>query len=1464
MVFLTTDGKLYRHTGTPTGATGFTAAVASADIAGQIADAQVAAIAASKVSGQLTDAQIAAVSAAKLAGQIASGQIADGAISAAKIVNGAVDAVKLADNAVTTAKIANGAIAEGKLADGAATAAKIAAGAVTATKIEDGAISTPKLAVGAVTAGAIAAGAVEAGKIAAGAVTATEIATGAITAGKVAANAIGASQIAAGSIVASKLAITGGANLVLDPEYRDIGGYWWVNSTIATYDPADNQATSIYGQDRVLKIRAVQPGADGWTLMARGEKIPVEEGVEYFAALGVWHNRPMTYWSRFQFYRVDGSSAGFLTIRAESNVPAGARQDTGSIVAPAGAIMMRAEFYMNRSVGSPPSDVNLGKFFVAEKTGADLIVDGAITATKIAADAISATHISAGAVTADKVSASAVTADKIATNAVTAAKISAGAVETAKLAAGAVVADKIATGAVVADKIAAGAITTDKLDANAVTTAKLAAGAVTAAEIAAGAIQTKHLVVADLTNMIPNGDFGEPDLSFWGTTANGSLYLLETYWETGVRSIILQKSAAGATSCNVMSKGDDANIIPVKQGEVLYGETAIRTNQSNTSAGAYFRVLFYDKDKVSLSGAAQYVDVMGNAPITTSWVKYGKQFTVPVGAAFARIQLYNHSSQTTVTNLMFDRLILRRAASSELIVDGAVIAEKIASKAISTAKIDAGAVTADQIAANAITAAKIEAGAVETAKLAAGAVVADKIAANAVVADKIAANAVTAAKIEADAVTAAKISAGAVIADKIAAGAVVADKISADAVDASKIKAGAIQAVKIAAGAVETAKLAAGAIVADKIASNAITAAKIQAGAVEAAKIAAGAVEAGKIAAGAVTTDNLSANAVTAGKIAADAVTAGTVAAGAINTRELAAGAVTASTIGVGDFTNLVPDDQLQDPVAWVGPGVVQPTGGATWSNSIGRITFNPDSSANQIMVSKPFAVSVGDEFWTTFQASFAAAAPLMDLRAYLYFYNRLGAQLADPNGGVYVASATTRSSQIYENSAPVIVPSGAFTARWVFWYAKENTVAGQAFAPAVRRKNTGKLIVDGSVKANHITANEAVITGPAQIAQATIESGHIVDLVAGKIRGGTALLGTVTVNGSALGTTTDRANDPAARVNGHTTQIEPGKIRIAGSTTLADWRMGGDETRIDGGNISANTITANKLEIGSRNITLTGVQFEHNRPATNQVYWSAGYIRWINDNGNVVTSAIPAGFETWSSGVVYLYWTKGDNNVALRSTTSLSVAMAPDNICLATYEGGTKLDADYGRTIIDGSSIKTGTVTATQLVKTSALITDEAQIAGAVIKSAHIDNLTIGPEKIKVNGLTTLRSASVAATSAPVSGETVAGTLSFTAYEANTKLLINLDGTATSGMGTGTTPSNYRCDVKLYLNGTRIGETSVSAAGGGSSSFSAATDSIDMSRIRFAAAGTNTIQVRVSNAGQINASSIWVQEFNR
>lgn len=273
-------------------------------------------------------------------------------------------------------------------------------------------------------------------------------------------------------------------------------------------------------------------------------------------------------------------------------------------------------------------------------------------------------------------------------------------------------------------------------------------------------------------------------------------------------------------------------------------------------------------------------------------------------------------------------------------------------------------------------------------------------------------------------------------------------------------------------------------------------------------------------------------------------------------------------------------------------------------------------------------------------------------------------------------------------------------------------------------RMSADEIIMNGTVKATHLIAGE-VITGSAQIKNAIITNAHITDLSAAKLTAGSALAATITVSGTALSTISANAAtgaaNPVTRINAGTTLIDPGKILISGTTKLSDWRNGTDATTIEGGKIAANTIKANSLEIGSRNMTVTGIEFDFNAPSANRVAWTAGVISYINDAGAAVNASITANAPgtLWSSGVMFIYWVKGATT--LSTTTVQATAFGVNNVILATYSGGVLLTTDYGRTIIDGGSVKANTITATQLINTAALITASAQIDSAVITDAHI-----------------------------------------------------------------------------------------------------------------------------------------------
>lgn len=262
-----------------------------------------------------------------------------------------------------------------------------------------------------------------------------------------------------------------------------------------------------------------------------------------------------------------------------------------------------------------------------------------------------------------------------------------------------------------------------------------------------------------------------------------------------------------------------------------------------------------------------------------------------------------------------------------------------------------------------------------------------------------------------------------------------------------------------------------------------------------------------------------------------------------------------------------------------------------------------------------------------------------------------------------------------------------------------------------------------------------------AKIADAAIDDAKIASLNAAKIIAGTTLSSSVLVAGTSLGTIQGQAANPASTINAGSTQIDPGKILISGGTTLADWRSGSDATKINGGSISANSISANMLQIGSRGVVIDGIAFN---AIPNTLHWTSGTISYVDDSGNAVGVSIGAGSAGWGSGTMYVYWSKGAST--LTATTNRAQAMGAENIILCTYRGGSDLVANYGRTFIDGDHIKTGTIRASNLITTEALITSSAQIGTAVIQGANIANATISAAKINSVDASTITTGTLSA----------------------------------------------------------------------------------------------------------------------
>jgi hypothetical protein len=186
VVFLTTDNKLYRSTGSA-----WTAEVPAVDITGALVEAQIGA-------GAITETKIGTDA-------VTSVKIAANAIIAGKIAANAISANEIQADAVTTNKILAGAITAAKIASGTITANEIAALTITASQIAASTITGGKIAAGTITASNIQTDTITANEIAALTITGAEIAALTITASKIAAGTITAAEMAANSITAAKL-----------------------------------------------------------------------------------------------------------------------------------------------------------------------------------------------------------------------------------------------------------------------------------------------------------------------------------------------------------------------------------------------------------------------------------------------------------------------------------------------------------------------------------------------------------------------------------------------------------------------------------------------------------------------------------------------------------------------------------------------------------------------------------------------------------------------------------------------------------------------------------------------------------------------------------------------------------------------------------------------------------------------------------------------------------------------------------------------------------------------------------------------------------------------------------------------------------------------------------------------------------------------------------------------------------
>lgn len=222
----------------------------------------------------------------------------------------------------------------------------------------------------------------------------------------------------------------------------------------------------------------------------------------------------------------------------------------------------------------------------------------------------------------------------------------------------------------------------------------------------------------------------------------------------------------------------------------------------------------------------------------------------------------------------------------------------------------------------------------------------------------------------------------------------------------------------------------------------------------------------------AVDTPQLNANAVTANELAANSVVFGKVAAGAIAADAIQSNSIAARHLIVGDFTNLVPNADISDVESWtIGSGWSTGLSGGAFSGMYWAFTTVSNSSSTNFM-SLPFSVDADGQYFTSIQARSNRAGQVINLVVAVRWEDTAGNLLST---GIVRAGTSSISNTVATFEANLVAPTGATRAR--FYWAIQPGSTGTVYvgSPVVRRRNDGKLIVDGAIKANHMTANSVV-----------------------------------------------------------------------------------------------------------------------------------------------------------------------------------------------------------------------------------------------------------------------------------------------------------------------------------------------------------------------------------------------------
>ncbi|MDR5655544.1 hypothetical protein, partial [Ruixingdingia sedimenti] len=238
------------------------------------------------------------------------------------------------------------------------------------------------------------------------------------------------------------------------------------------------------------------------------------------------------------------------------------------------------------------------------------------------------------------------------------------------------------------DVLVDGTVVADKLAADSVIANKIAAGAIGAIHLQAGSILASKLTIADFTNLIPGSEMTE-----------AAAWTIPTNFTLNANAAGSPFNSPGRIQWTYTSGAGWIGAVISQRFPVEAGASYLFHVQTFAEAGITYqlpvRIYWYNAAGEALTTPNNYTSVsMG---IGTGFATKQQVIVPPTDAKFGEVRVWG-SRDNSNGNASFGGLYLRRMASGELIVDGAVVASKIAAGAVSADKIQAGSILASKLA----------------------------------------------------------------------------------------------------------------------------------------------------------------------------------------------------------------------------------------------------------------------------------------------------------------------------------------------------------------------------------------------------------------------------------------------------------------------------------------------------------------------------------------------------------------------------------------------------------------------------------------------------------------------------------------------------------------------------------------------------------------------------------------------